>query len=79
MPFFATGVSVVFHPKNPNIPTAHLNVRYFCTFKDGQIFEEWFGGGFDLTPYILYEKIVPIGTKQQKKHATVLTKNFIYL
>ena len=45
MPFFATGVSVVFHPKNPNIPTAHLNVRYFCTFKDGQIFEEWFGGG----------------------------------
>tara|TARA_B000000565_G_scaffold152675_1_gene115492 strand:+ start:3696 stop:4616 length:921 start_codon:yes stop_codon:yes gene_type:complete len=56
MPFFATGVSVVFHPKNPNIPTAHLNVRYFCTFKDGKIFEEWFGGGFDLTPYILYEK-----------------------
>ena len=56
MPFFATGVSVVFHPKNPNIPTAHLNVRYFCTFKDGQIFEEWFGGGFDLTPYILFEE-----------------------
>ena len=56
MPFFATGVSVVFHPKNPNIPTAHLNVRYFCTFKDGQIFEEWFGGGFDLTPYVLFEE-----------------------
>ena len=32
LPFFATGVSVVFHPKNPHIPTAHLNVRYFCTY-----------------------------------------------
>ncbi len=53
LPFFATGVSVVFHPKNPHIPTAHLNVRYFCTYKKNQVFEEWFGGGFDLTPYIL--------------------------
>ena len=55
LPFFATGVSVVFHPKNPHIPTAHLNVRYFCTYKKNQVFEEWFGGGFDLTPYILDE------------------------
>ena len=56
LPFFATGVSVVFHPKNPHIPTAHLNVRYFCTYKKNQVFEEWFGGGFDLTPYILDEE-----------------------
>ena len=56
LPFFATGVSVVFHPKNPYIPTAHLNVRYFCTYKKNQVFEEWFGGGFDLTPYILDEE-----------------------
>ena len=56
LPFFATGVSVVFHPKNPHIPTAHLNVRYFCTYKKNQVFEEWFGGGFDLTPYILSEE-----------------------
>ena len=55
LPFFATGVSVVFHPKNPHIPTAHLNVRYFCTYKKNQVFEEWFGGGFDLTPYVLDE------------------------
>ena len=34
LPFFATGVSVVFHPKNPHIPTAHLNVRYFCTYQE---------------------------------------------
>ena len=56
LPFFATGVSVVFHPKNPHIPTAHLNVRYFCTYKKNQVFEEWFGGGFDLTPYVLDEE-----------------------
>tara|TARA_B100000131_G_C18011517_1_gene570707 strand:+ start:82 stop:1089 length:1008 start_codon:yes stop_codon:yes gene_type:complete len=56
LPFFATGVSVVFHPKNPNIPTAHFNIRYFCTLKNGEVFEEWFGGGYDLTPYILYEE-----------------------
>ena len=56
LPFFATGVSVVFNPKNPHIPTAHLNVRYFCTYKKNQVFEEWFGGGFDLTPYILDEE-----------------------
>lgn len=56
LPFFATGVSVVFHPKNPHIPTTHLNVRYFCTYKKNQVFEEWFGGGFDLTPYILDEE-----------------------
>jgi len=52
LPYFATGVSVVFHPKNPNIPTSHLNVRYFCTYKNDEVFEEWFGGGFDLTPYL---------------------------
>ena len=56
LPFFATGVSVVFHPKNPHIPTSHLNVRYFCTYKEDKVFEEWFGGGFDLTPYILNEE-----------------------
>ena len=66
-PYFATGVSVVFHPKNPNIPTSHLNVRYFCTFKDGDILEEWFGGGFDLTPYILFEEDCSLWHKNAKK------------
>ena len=56
VPYFATGVSVVFHPKNPNVPTAHLNIRYFCTFKGDEILDEWFGGGFDLTPYVLFEE-----------------------
>src|SRR5262249_23193163 len=42
----ALGVSLVMHPRNPHVPTAHLNVRFFCA---GDIW--WFGGGFDLTPY----------------------------
>ncbi len=45
-PFFATGVSVVMHPKSPHIPTVHMNVRYF---EAGPRW--WFGGGIDLTPY----------------------------
>jgi coproporphyrinogen III oxidase len=46
--FRAVGVSVVVHPLNPNVPTAHLNVRQFMT-DDGSAW--WFGGGFDVTPY----------------------------
>lgn len=49
--FRAMGVSVVFHPDNPHIPTTHANVRYFEAKKDNQPLVWWFGGGFDLTPY----------------------------
>jgi coproporphyrinogen III oxidase len=45
-PFYATGVSLVFHPRNPYIPTVHMNYRYF---ESGSLW--WFGGGADLTPY----------------------------
>jgi coproporphyrinogen III oxidase len=48
--FRAIGVSVVVHPLNPHVPTSHMNVRYFSA---GDVW--WFGGGFDLTPYIPYE------------------------
>ncbi|MGK7928693.1 MAG: oxygen-dependent coproporphyrinogen oxidase [Spirulina sp.] len=44
--FFATGTSMVLHPRNPYIPTVHLNYRYF---EAGPVW--WFGGGADLTPY----------------------------
>jgi len=44
--FYATGTSMVLHPKNPYAPTVHLNYRYF---EAGSIW--WFGGGLDLTPY----------------------------
>ena len=66
-PYFATGVSVVFHPKNPNIPTAHLNVRYFATFNENnKINEDWFGGGFDLTPYVPFKQDCKFWHQQAK-------------
>jgi len=44
--FFATGVSLVLHPRNPFVPTVHANFRYIVKGSYG-----WFGGGGDLTPY----------------------------
>lgn len=50
-PFEALGVSLVMHPRNPHVPTVHMNVRLFAAFpKDGEPVS-WFGGGMDLTPY----------------------------
>ncbi len=50
----AMGVSLVFHPRNPYIPTTHMNVRMFIAQGDGAPVW-WFGGGFDLTPYYVFE------------------------
>ncbi len=47
----AMGVSLVLHPRNPHVPTTHLNVRYFEARRQGAADVWWFGGGFDLTPY----------------------------
>ena len=47
------GVSVVVHPRNPQAPTSHLNVRYFVAEHPQDDPVWWFGGGFDLTPYYL--------------------------
>ena len=44
--FWASGISVVMHMKNPKIPAMHFNTRYICTSYD------WFGGGMDVTPSI---------------------------
>jgi coproporphyrinogen III oxidase len=49
--FFATGVSIIVHPRNPHVPTFHANIRYFETDTG----EAWFGGGADLTPYYVHE------------------------
>lgn len=49
--FEAMGVSLVFHPRNPHIPTVHLNVRCFIAQAEGKEPVWWFGGGMDLTPY----------------------------
>lgn len=48
-PFSVRGVSVVIHPVNPMVPTAHMNIRLFTVGGDKPTY--WFGGGFDLTPY----------------------------
>ncbi len=49
--FYATGLSLVVHPRSPMVPTVHLNVRYFeITDARGGVLDAWFGGGTDLTP-----------------------------
>jgi coproporphyrinogen III oxidase len=53
--FFATGLSLVLHPRSPMVPTVHLNVRYFEILgPSGQPLDAWFGGGTDLTPTYPY-------------------------
>ena len=52
--FFATGLSLVIHPKNPFVPTIHMNIRYFELQNDTEHLW-WFGGGTDLTPYYLFD------------------------
>ena len=58
-PWEAMGVSLVLHPRNPYIPTVHMNVRLFVAHpaagsNDDDVF--WFGGGLDLTPYYPFEE-----------------------
>jgi coproporphyrinogen III oxidase len=53
--FEAMGVSLVIHPRNPYVPTSHMNVRFFIADKPGERPVWWFGGGFDLTPYYASE------------------------
>lgn len=50
--FYATGISIVIHPKNPNVPIIHMNTRYFEI--DDKVW--WFGGGIDLTPIYIVEE-----------------------
>ncbi|MEX0778902.1 MAG: oxygen-dependent coproporphyrinogen oxidase [Balneolales bacterium] len=56
--FYATGLSLVIHPKSPMIPTVHANFRYFELFdkEGGTRVDAWFGGGADLTPYYLWDE-----------------------
>ena len=55
--FFACGLSLVLHPKNPMVPTVHANWRYFELYdQNNNIADQWFGGGLDLTPYYLFEE-----------------------
>ncbi|KDR67706.1 hypothetical protein GALMADRAFT_257985 [Galerina marginata CBS 339.88] len=68
LPFFAAGISLVVHPRNPHAPTVHANYRYFeitepppadadpSEAKEPEVLAWWFGGGSDLTPSYLYEE-----------------------
>ena len=49
--FRAMGVSLVIHPRNPYVPTTHMNVRFLVAEAEDQPPVWWFGGGYDLTPY----------------------------
>lgn len=55
-PFEALGVSLVFHPRNPYVPTVHMNVRMITARPTGGEPVSWFGGGMDLTPYYGFEE-----------------------
>ena len=55
-PFSAMGVSLVFHPRNPYVPTVHMNVRMIAAGHPGQASACWFGGGMDLTPFYPFEE-----------------------
>ena len=66
LPFFAAGISLVIHPRNPNAPTVHANYRYFEITEpktspdndsgESKLLAWWFGGGCDLTPSYLFEE-----------------------
>src|SRR5215475_7764438 len=53
--FEAMGVSLVLHPRNPYVPTVHMNVRCLVAAKRSEAAVWWFGGGMDLTPYYGFE------------------------
>ncbi len=57
-PWEAMGVSLVFHPHNPFVPTVHMNVRFFVAKAQTEAEQDiwWFGGGMDLTPYYGFEE-----------------------
>jgi coproporphyrinogen III oxidase len=54
--FEAMGVSLVLHPRNPYVPTVHMNVRFLLAHKAAADPVWWFGGGMDLTPYYPFEE-----------------------
>ncbi|MEM7611159.1 MAG: oxygen-dependent coproporphyrinogen oxidase [Pseudomonadota bacterium] len=64
--FEAMGVSLVFHPHNPHVPTTHANVRMFAALADNAEPVWWFGGGFDLTPFY------PVAEDVRAWHKTAL-------
>ena len=76
--FQAMGVSMVFHPLNPYVPTAHCNVRFFIAEKENEPVVWWFGGGFDLTPYYGFKEDAVFWHQTAKQACDVVNQN-LYL
>jgi coproporphyrinogen III oxidase len=75
-PFFATGISLITHMRNPHAPTVHMNIRYIETKE-----KFWFGGGYDLTPMgFPYEEdrdhFHAVAEKNLNKHSSELYSQF---
>ena len=68
--FWASGVSVVLHPKNPKAPAMHFNTRFICTKKS------WFGGGMDVTPCIVDNKEKKYFHSELKKMCNLHNKKY---
>jgi len=68
--FWSSGVSVVLHPKNPNVPAMHFNTRFICTQK------AWFGGGMDVTPSLVDRKEKKYVHKKLKKMCDLHNKKY---
>jgi len=56
LPYAVVGLSIIFHPNNPFLPTSHANIRCFTVYKKDGSVVKWFGGGVDLTPYFPIEE-----------------------
>lgn len=75
--FFAAGLSLICHPKNPMAPTVHLNYRYFETANpDGSSGAWWFGGGSDLTPNYLFDDDAILFHKSLKDSCDAHNKDY---
>ena len=73
----AMGVSVITHPKNPFIPTSHMNIRLFLLLnKKKEIVEWWVGGGYDLTPFFPYAKDCLMWHKDAKAQFDKFNKKY---
>jgi coproporphyrinogen III oxidase len=71
--FFATGVSIVLHPRHPRHPIIHMNVRYF-ELDNGAAY--WFGGGIDLTPHYVDQQLATDFHQQLKEASDQYSKDF---
>jgi coproporphyrinogen III oxidase len=74
--FFACGISIVFHPKNPMVPTFHANLRYFELYEKNELKDRWFGGGLDLTPYYIFDDDIEHFHRSCKKICDQHNPNF---